>query len=331
MPAIADLRLFQMGKEATRGTAVPATSKCAVENIDFEPEDTIYRPRLARGLIVRNSGGDTVVMRGTKWTIPDCPVSYEQLQNWLSMSVVGVSAPTGAGPYVWTYTRNPAAEPAPISWTLERRLTDGSTPKDNEWTYCLASKIAIKAAREEALKFSVEGFARRIQSSTLTAAMSMPTIEVPPHALSRIYVDSTWAALGTTNVAGQLLNWEVEFTTGLKPIFTADNRSDLDFQSYVIDSADVQIRARLQMLVAAQYDTEKTAAEAGTLRAIRLQADGTSGRQLQIDFLARHSRGSVFKVGEEQGQDIVEMELEEATDGTNLISFKLTNNVATMT
>lgn len=331
MPTVHDLRLFQMGKEATRGTAVPATSKAAVPIIDFEPIDVIYRPRLARGLVVRNTGFETPVQRGSKFAIPDCPVNYEQLQNWLSMAITGIAAPTGAGPYVWLFVRNPAADPVPSSWTLERRLTDGATPKDNEWAYCLATKIGFSGKDGEALMFNLDGFARRVQASTLTAALSMPSIEIPPFALSKMFIDATWAGLGGTQVATQVLAWSLEFTTGLKPIFTADARADMDFQAYVFDSADVQIAFKATCLVAGQYDLEKTAAEAMTLRAVRLQADGTSGRQLQIDFLAKHTLGSVFKVGEQNGQDIVEFDMQEATDGTNLMQVKLTNNVATLT
>lgn len=330
MGTVHDLRLFQMGEETVHGTIVPTTSKCAVDEIAFEPTDLIYRPRIARGLVVRNTGFETPVQRGTKFTIPSTPANYEQLQNWLSMAIAGITAPTGAGPYVWLFTRNPAIDPAPSSWSLERRITDGTTPKDNKWGYCLASKIGFSAKIGEAMMFTLEGFARRVQAATLTAAQSMPSIEIPPVALCKMFIDSTYGTIGSTQVTGQLLDWSLDFTTGLFPIFTQDARTDMDFTAYGFDSSLVQVSFKATMLVAGQYALEKTAAEAMTLRAVRIEVDGTSSRVFKLDFLAKHTLGSVFKVGDQNGQDIVEFDMQEATDGTNLLVASLTNNIAAL-
>lgn len=330
MPAstIDSLRLFQWGKESTRGTAVAATSKVAVEEIAFEEDDQVYRPRLAKGLLHRNPGSETVVQRGTSWKVPKTPVIYDQLQHWLSMAVKGGVTATGVDPYTWTFARSLTADPAPDSWTLERRLSDGTDSIDYEWAYALLSKLQITYEVDKALMLSAEGFARRVQASTLTGALTMPTIEIPPGALAKIWIDATWANLGTTQITGQVLQADVTFLTGLAPLMAFDGRADLDFSSYVLNPAGVGLDVEITMLVKAssgQFATEKTAAEAGTLRAVRLEVLGTQSRELELDMLLKHEKGSLFAVKAQDGQDIVTLKLTDSDDGTNMFQAKVVN------
>ena len=328
-PTIAPFRAYQWGREATKGTAVAATSKMAVEMFDPEPEDLVVRPRIANGLAVGNPGNELVTRRSTLWRAGG-PVVYDQLQNWLEMAVVGNQTPTGTGPYVWTYTRNPLADPALKSFTLERRRSDGASPVDEEWAYALARTLRISGADGEPLRFEVEGFARRVQSSTLTAAQALPTIEDPPIALTKVWIDTAWAGLGTTQIVAQVLSYSWMFNTGAKPIWTADGRTDLDFTVDVIDGREVNTELEIVCMVAGQMATEKTAAEAQSLRAVRIQADGSSSKQVQIDGLYKHAQGSLFKLGEQDGMDIVSLRLVGASDLTNFARVKVTNAVATL-
>ncbi len=330
-PTNEGLRSFQWGKEATRGTAVAATSKIAVLGIDFDGEDKLARPRLAKGLLHRYPGSETFVMRGSRFSIPASPVVYDQQHHWCSASVKGGVAAVGVGPYTYTFARSLTADPAPDAWTLERRLTDGATPIDNEWSYALLSEIAWHYKAGEELTFSAEGFARRIQGSVHTAALALPTIEIPAAALAQVWIDSSWATLGTTLVSAQVLSADVVFKTGLKPKLALDGRTDLDFSTYIFDPSECGVDVSMRILVqsAGQYATEKTAAEAGTLRAVRVKVLGTASRELTIDALLKHELGTVVKVGSEDGQDVVDLKLVDSDDGANLFSVKVVNAAAT--
>lgn len=335
-PAIQDLRIFQWGVEGTKGTSVPATSKMLVTDLDMEPTDQQYHPPLLRGIIQRWKGNEIVIERGSKINIPDSVAFFEQMPNWCSMSVRGGSAvtPSGAGPYVYTFNRDPTGDPALKTWTLERRLSDGTNFIDNEWAYGMLSRITWKGAQNQPVMFNAEGFARRIQPSTLTAAQTAPVSQALLSSRSKVYIDSTWAGLGGTQITGQIINWEIGWTTGYSPIMLADGRTDLDFAGDVISSENTQLAVKITMLVkpnSGQYATEKTAAEASTLRAIRIQCDGDDAtRQVQFDMLLKHNLGSLFKIGEFQGQDMIELDLVESSDATNLFKVKCTNNIATM-
>lgn len=327
MPYPVALDTIQWARESSFGTDLASTSKVLVETLNFTPQSEFARPSVMRGLLQRNRGYETPVKRWSNWSA-EGPVSYEQLQNWLCM-IQNVATPTGSGPYVWTHTMNPAAVPSPKSFTFERQVTDGSTPIVHAWHAAMMQSLELSGADGELLRFKADGFARRIQTGeSLTASLSLPTPELPPTPLMTLFIDDTWAGIGGTQVTSQVLGFTVTVNTGYKPIWTLDGRTDLDYTTYVVDAGERSIEATITCLLGAQYATERAAAEAGTLRTIRLAVAGTSSRALNIDFLAKYERPEIFELGEQDGQHIVTLTLQESTDGTNLASFGLTNNVS---
>lgn len=321
------LDIYQWAREGTAGTDLAATSKVLVESLNFTPQSEFARPPVARGLMQRNRGFETAVKRWTNWNA-EGPVSYEQLQNWLN-GIENDAAPTGAGPYVWTHTMNPAAVPAPATYTFERRVTDGASPITHAWHYGMLQSLELSGADGELLRFAANGFARRIQTGeSLTAALTLPTPELPPMPLMTLFIDDDWASLGGTQVTAQVLGFTVRINTGYKPLWTADGRADLDYTTHVVDANERSIEATITALLGAHYATERAAAEAGTLRAVRLAIAGSSDRELTLDFLAKHERPELFEFGEQDGQHMVTLTLQESTDGTNLFSANLTNNVS---
>lgn len=322
------LRLYQWGKEGTRGTAVAATSKIATEEVDFQPTDAIDRPKLAKGLLHRNPGSETVVSRGTTWKTSESVLVPAQQQHFCSMGIKGAVAATGVGPFVWTFARLLTADPAPDTFTLERRMTDGATPVDNEWAYCFASQLKWSYMIDQPIQFSAQGFGRRVQGSTLTPALAMPSINPAPVPLTQVWIDSTWANLGVTQVSSQVLKADITYHTGLKPKPTLDGRTDLDFTTYIFDAADCGLDVNLVIMAGAQYALEKTAAEAGTARALRLKT--TIGADIvQLDCFLKHDKASTFGIGKEDGQDTVPFKLVDTDDGTNMFQAVVTNAIGT--
>lgn len=325
------LTVYQFAKETTRGTAVPSTSKIAVESMEFTPDDEMARPNLAKGLILPHSANETPVGRGTTWRVPETPFVFNQHQHWMSMGIDGAVTATGASdPWTWTFTRSLVLDPAPDSWTIERRLSDGANFADNEFAYSLMKQISWTWETGQVLKFSAEGFSRRIQSSTLTPALAMPSIDIPAAPLGKVWLDSAWANLGTTLIAGQVRKIDITFKTGIKPVTLMDGRTDLDFSQYVIDANEVGTELALEVLLTkAQYDAQRAAAEAATLRAVRVKIDQSATRTFQVDMLVKHVGASMFGVAEADGQVSTTFNFQESSDGTNFFSAILLNGIGT--
>ena len=317
------------GGSAAHGTAVAATSKIAIENLEWGDDDeNIYRPSFANGLLLRNRGAATAVQHGTRFSFSDQPVVWEQLMHWLSMSVAGGVVPAwiSGSPdvYRWTFTRSPLANPLPDSFTFQRRYSNGEAGYiDQRCAYAMLSKIGFSYAENEHLRMSGEGFARKFESSAITGSLSLPTAELGVSAISTVYVDATWGAIGGTLLAEQVIGWDLEFGTGYAPLYTAEGRTDLDFTKAQPNAQEVQANLKLTVLLDPTTYATELAAAAGTRRAIQVKVAGSGGRLLKINGLYQHAKPSLFKIGEQDGQDIVEMELEEATDETNFFSVIL--------
>lgn len=323
--------IVQWAAEATKGTDLATTSKVVLEEFDAAPEDEIYRPRFLNGVLLQNTGGEQAITRGSTFRVSG-PASYEQMQHWMEMVIQGAVTPTGGPTYTWTHTRNATAIPTIDSFTFERRISDTSTNIDTAWHYCMCRSFTLRGAPRGVVMYEAELFGRRVQTEALTAGQSLPTAELITHGTSALYLDTTWANRGTTVVASQLLDWSVTIRPGFMPFFTADGRSDLDYPTHVLNSDEVGLEFNATLLIpgtSPQYSTEKTAAEAGTLRAVELRMTGSSPRSFKLQFLAKHERGSLFQIGTRDGQNVVELRLVGSTDATNYMAAVLLNQVAT--
>ena len=314
------------GGAFARGTAVAATSKIAIEALEWGDDDeNLYRPSFANGLLMRNRGEATAVQHGTRFSFSDQPVVWEQLPHWLTMCIKGQPVVTyvdgSPDVYRWVWTRVPTENPQPLSVTLQRRFSNGSDNIDQRASYGMLSKLSLSYAENEHLRMSGDGFARKFSTSAITGALALPTAELGVSALSTIYVNDSWATVGDTLLAEQVVGWEWEFGSGLMPLDTAEGRTDLDFTKHQIDAGEVMSNLKLTVLLdPTTYAAESAFAAAGTRRAIQVKVAGSGGRLLMIDGLFQYTKPSLFKIGEQDGQDIVEIELEEATDQTNFLA-----------
>lgn len=322
------LAKVQQAFEATPGTDLPTTSMVHLTDYMFKQGDIVYRPDSVRGLLIDHPGFETPVKRFTTWEMSGY-WTYEEAQKWLG-GIVKVAAPTGLSPYVWTHTQDPTAYPTFWTYTFERRETDGSTPIGQAWHYCVLQKLTLTFADGQPIMYKAEGFGRRVQTETLTAAQTLSTPELIPMALTTLFIDTTFAGAGGTQVSTQFIGGSLEITTGAVPDWTGDGRTDLDYTTVGFDAKQRGIKANITCYLGGQYATEKTAAEAQSLRAVRLGVAGSGGRAMTFDMLLKYADGSIFDFGDNNGQRIITLPLVSATDGTNQFKAIVTNLVSTL-
>jgi hypothetical protein len=330
--AVAPLTVYQGGPETTPGTAVAATRKFALESLDITATDSVYRPQITNGILLDNPGGETINSRGATW-VARGPVVYNELHRWASMVVGTLVTTGGASPYTHTFTKLATANPTLKSWTLERRISDGSTHLDTEWPYSLGSSLTLTAELDAPIMMEVNGFSRAAASSTLTAALTQVTVGIPPAVTSKVYIDPAYASLGSTQISGQVLRWDVTFRSGNVAINTMDGRTTLDMGTHAVNGREAGLDMNIRMMVKAdsgQYAAERTAAQAQSLRAVRLEVIGSATAEVEIDALVKHVSGDVTMVSEENGYVVFDMALVSATDLTNAYVMKVINAEATL-
>ncbi len=328
---LAPLSIFQWGKEVTSGTAVAATTQIAAPTVDFDDDDELGFPQLARGYLIGNTGSEFVLRRGMNWSVPAHPPNFTQMLQWMSMSLGSIAAPgaSPAGVFTWNFTRPLATVPIPETYTLERRLSDGTTFTDFEWAYCHAKSWQLNVNGKGEVTFAINGFGRRRQPSTLTPAINPVAALIPSGARTTISIDATFGGLGGTLVSTQFLDCNLQFDSGFFPIFTCDNRPDQDFTIGGFDPRNSHFNLDVTFLVQGQYATELAQAEligsaalAG-IRYIRVEIThptfitGSSTYLMRFDMVALCKKGSLVKIDEQDGQCIYRLKVGETANGVN--------------
>lgn len=313
-----------------RGTAVAATSRLAVEQLEWGDDDeNVYNPQVANGILFRHTGPGTAVQHGTRFTLPDQAALWEQLPLWFSM-LMGAPTLTGSlgGPYTFVWTSSPGANPSPYSVTLQRRLDNGlGSTIDERAAYCMLAELGLSFAANEQLRLSGgAGFARKFETSAITGGLTLPDFEVMVSALSTVYFDTLFSDVGDTLLAEQVIGWNWKHMSGMSPLATAEGRTSLDFTKHQMNGSERGVDLEITCLLdPTTYAAELTraASPATNQFAVRVKVAGTDGRLLTIDQMMQHDK-PLWAPGVEDGQDVVTFRLLDATDGTDALVVTLT-------
>jgi hypothetical protein len=315
-----------------RGTAVAATSRLAVEQLEWSADDeNEYHPKVPNGILMRYTQAGTPVQHGTRFSLAQQAAIWEQLPLWFSMTL-GAPVITGSlgGPYTMTWTVAPNTNPNPYAVTLERRFSNGlGNNIDENAAYCMLVDLGLSFAVNEELKLTGgTGFARKFATmgGGITSALTLPDFEVMVSALSTVYLDSLWANAGDTLLAEQVIGWNWKFLSGIFPRPTAEGRSDLSFTKHQINGGERGIDLSLTCLLdPTTYAAEATraATPATNQFAVRVKVEGSDSRLLTIDQMMQHAK-PLPPISVDQGQDVVTFDLLDCTDGTNALVVALT-------
>lgn len=334
------LQTIQYGVEAdaTPGTAVAATRRLAGGTVAFTALDEVYRPNHPVGLYTLNPTTPVVMMRGTELAF-DGDLSLEEMVDFLEMGVKELAAPSGVGPYTWLFDPSESAGNDPRSYTFERRITDGVTNYDDEVAFVHAKSFTVSQGVNEPTKLRVDMFGRRVQNSTLTGALTVPTLTFLSAGMWTVYMDNDGTAHGTTQITGQVRTFEFTYQTGLREKFFLDNRSDQDFSSAGTGQRGVEsLKLGVEWGDFADHATtgERQKARALDLRLIRLKAVPSAGLSITFDMVMRHAKGDFLTVTDGDGNDVTEMEFVAAHDAVPLATHpahfecEIINNRATL-
>ncbi len=325
--AIVPLEAVQYGVETTPGTIVAADTV-----LELEGGGGSFAPNIERVPVEDRHGvlavtRDLVVMRGSAMSYSHV-LDYEQMAIALACGL-DADPVTGAGPYDRVWTPSLTAPNALDTASFEVSFTDGSTRHlEKEFGYAVCTGFAIEGGASEEAKFTADWIGRAQQASTYTTSQSPLTREEIAGGDFGLYIDGTWANLGTTQKTGLIRSFKYTVQTGVKPKFSMDARGDLDFGGILRGELGVQLD--IEYWFNGDAATEYAAWEAGTLRAMSLEAAGAGTSTLNLQGMFRYLTPPTF--GEDEGIRTLSATLEGRRDATsgNLLSVALTNSVATL-
>src|SRR5690606_31834426 len=145
--------------------------------------------------------------------------------------------------------------------------------------------------------------------------------------LFKVYVDSTWAGIGSTQKSALIRSARLEVNTGRAPDYTLDGRADLDM-TQIQSGEDISGTLSLVCEYNADGDTLYDSWESGESGIQFIQLIATdSTNTLEIDMAVRLT-GVAFR--EEDGLRLLELTGELVYDPTSTeqINFVVTNGIS---
>ena len=149
-----------------------------------------------------------------------------------------------------------------------------------------------------------------------------------PSGSAKLFIDTTWAGLGGTQISAQLYNGSFTWSDFIRAERYHDGRVDLDFTQHEYSAgrkADLELDIVAQVDGAGAIDVERAAKTARSLRFVRLEftgpvfasPDDSLNHFVRFDGAYYHAEDSlVERGGERNGSNMGHMHLESAYDST---------------
>lgn len=334
--AIRPFTKMQMGIESVKGTLVAATRVIIGDNQFIERRER-YRSGYPRG--VRSTVGGAGVLT-KQWVDIEVQteLSAEQVLWPLMTGIKGAVSGSNTN-NAFTYTFTPQLTTSVLTLdtaTVEYARSDGTTNHYyGECGYAFTTSFKIESTPDEVAKLSWKMVGRARQTDTITGALTPYTsLEELVGALLFVYLDTTWAGLGGTQLTGIQRAVSIEVMTGLTPDFTSEGRSDKDYSKHSVGSLGANLSITWEF--DATGATEYTHYRSNDLVYIRLKwTGGTVGaagtKTVQIDGAYRFKSDPTFNYDGEQVLMSAELEAVYDSTGTSTLVFTAINGLSAIT
>jgi hypothetical protein len=328
--------LIQLGEEATKGTAVPATVQIPA-TISIDEQESHYRSDHPRSVRATRGGVGVVTRKGMTVGI-ETELSPQDILWPLHTGVLGNVTPAGAGAdKTWTFTPELTTSALTVdSATVELVIGDGTTNHyAREFAHGLTRSMSIRWSEEDVATLSWEMFGQASAVTTPTAALTPYSArqQLVSQMLS-VYRDGTWAGLGGTQVLGVVRSADFALTTGLEPKLTLEGRANRDMSGFKVTGP---LAATLDLVL--EFDSVGEARSYAAFRSnsnefIRLATVGDvlggSNYQVRIDGSYRFASPPALQA--DGDLNLVGISLEAVYDetGTAQLEFVVVNDLSAL-
>ena len=258
--------------------------------------------------------------------------NFEQLGYLLGMTVKGGITPTGPtdSAYLWSFVPNLTSANNPDSYTIQY----GDDIQAFISAFCYGKDLEISGTMEDVLKVKSNLAGQNVRTGTFTS-LSNPTSLTPiPMATGKLYIDTTWAGLGGSNVAGTLVDFAYKVTPGITPIKYADGAIHFTDRAEKKRHVELDVTFAFTAGVAGYYANFIASPQSKLFTRLKFtgpKIGATTGfNELSLDgaFIV----DDFDTLTERDGQDIVKLKLisEYDTVGSAEWQILLTNALATM-
>jgi hypothetical protein len=314
--ALVPFEKLQVGIETVAGTAVPATKVIATEDGgDYTHDITRTEVNEISGVFVARDDVDLVEIAtlGVRHVL-----DFEQV---LLPLLTGIESVAGVGTplVVWTFEPSMAAPADLDTATFEVSYTDGTTRHvEEEFAFGQCRSFNVNLAFNELAMLEAEYFGRAPGASTFTTSLAVPARELIASNRFGVYIDDTWAGLGTTQVSGLVRSATLSMETGVAPNYTLDGQTNIDHTK--IRRGRLSGTLALTMEVDAAFAAELAKFKSGALRFFMLKATGADGREISFGLSGRYVTSPDYSV--DDTLRLAQIELAVRYDPTSAKAFQ---------
>lgn len=329
------LSKLQFGVESVNGTAVAADTLLAgYETMPVNPDRVSSFPPDELGVRARSSRvrQDQYLANNTL----RLPQSYFQalpmiFSIGLKGGIVSVEQTATQGDWKWTFLPSMTASNALDSITLEQ----GDDTDAYEIEYVMAERIRLagtiaQAGEEGPVELEADIFGRQVSKAAFTGSISVPTMTDIVGKLGRIFIDTTFAGRGTTEVTQIVRSWDLEILTGVHPKFfgSANRFFDIHGENFI----DVMLTLILEGN--SKADTEFDTFKVPTKQVVSIKLDSGvqigTGDNHNFDFSVWGAYESIIPLdSEDRGNNLHAAIFHGLYDptGANIFEFNVTTNL----
>lgn len=328
--AIKVMTKTQVGKEVTPGTLVAATRRLVASGL-YDREQAMWDPtEIDSGVFARVPIAPVRIREASRIELTT-PLDHTQILLPLLSGMKGGVTAVGAGAdKTWTFDPSTSIPPAVDTYTVEFNEQSTADSAEFEFGFGFTDQIQITVGTDGVAELKWSMWGRATQEATATAALTVPTLQRVPGYLFKVYLDTTWAALGGAAKLGQVYAAQWTYKNNIHPGFYLDGRTQMDFSQpeYGRPEAELTLDVVHDPAAALLVQSEETAKTNVTPRFIQLEAIGpTLGGatyKIEIDGSYYHAEDSMTRRGEDRdGNPTVRMHLLSAYDPTSAFQSRV--------
>lgn len=240
--------------------------------------------------------------------MPEQPLSFEALKYVLACGVKNVSAgvadEAGSGK-VYAYDQPVASANTLCFATLEA----GDNQRAKRMEYAFVEKFSLSGSVKDVWKLSASWVGRQLTAQAFTDKLTPMKPEYALFQRTKVSLEDSDGTIGTTLKAGSLLAASLEWSTGWAACYTGDG----ELYFYEPEYVGAEITGKLVFRHDATGQAEQDAAEAGSVRLLRLLVEGSAlaeagtwaKKSIQIDLAMTYDQTP--DLGKQDGRSIVEL------------------------
>lgn len=322
--------LVQLGREATPGTPVAATTilRSVFGGFDDQRTTETIEENIGRLFPAERT---RITKEGITVPMPATPVTYQQLPHILEASI-GTATPTGSGPYVYDYAfPTDASVNAIKTYTME--IGNRLVLEDlRRIPYCWVEEFELSGEAGGLWTMSATWQGQQDLTFADFSAGTLPTVKEAVFGNTIFSVDDSGGGVGSTQYPGVLLSASITVRSGLMwvpisdgnlyPIATKNGRPEVTFTfEYELEDGDAQ--TSFVALERAKYKAE-------AIRLFELNVPGPGNDDLSIRMAAKYDKPGPYS--DTDGNTSVTFEGHAVLSDSDSLSFQVevTNDLAAL-